>query len=243
LGPCARQSLVKLTGMERDGMNGKKGEGPRFASMMDIANAFAAGADALETELAKAGDIRDRGTDAMARMREAAADGDMTAFMNAANGVDEAIVALNAVDPKLIINTIGAVIVSKEGIDLTEETADFHASAEDALKDRVTVEAPTFVPFSVGEATRKQVVNAAMHGWILAGAIDVLPLLCLCLAFAISREVAHQQLVKKPKLTVRGRVERDTETLRQIRPGRDSDEVPDNDDKPDQQPPFKDAAE
>ena len=42
---------------------------------------------------------------------------------------------------------------------------------------------------SLGEATRHQALGSALHGWILAGAIDVLPLFFLVLAFLLSREV------------------------------------------------------
>jgi hypothetical protein len=51
------------------------------------------------------------------------------------------------------------------------------------------IDAPAFVPLSVGEATRNQMFGTAMLGWIMAGAIDILPLLFLILAFAFSREV------------------------------------------------------
>ena len=115
-----------------------------------------------------------------------------------------AIAKLNAIDPRPIIVNTGAVVVSKKGIDLTKETADFQATANKALANRQTGRAPIFTPMSVGEATRKQILGAAMHGWILASAIDLLPLFFLILAFVLSREVWLNEEVIREKLTHEG---------------------------------------
>ena len=52
-----------------------------------------------------------------------------------------------------------------------------------------------------------------MHGWILAGAIDVLPLFFLVLAFVLSREVWLNEEVVREKLTAEGRDETDRKKL------------------------------
>ncbi len=66
---------------------------------------------------------------------------------------------------------------------------------------------------SLGEATREQALGSALHGWILAGAIDVLPLFFLVLAFLLSREVWLNEAVVRNKLTKEGRDIADREAL------------------------------
>src|SRR5262249_45061036 len=107
--------------------------------------------------------------------------------------------------PRPIIVNTGAVVVSAKGIDLTQETKDFYATADKALTGRKIVNAPVFVPMSLGEATRHQALGSALHGWILAGAIDLLPLFFLVLAFLLSREVWLNEVVVRSKLTKEGR--------------------------------------
>ena len=78
-------------------------------------------------------------------MRDAAARADQNGFMAAAEGVSQIIARLNAIDPRPIIVNTGAVVMSKKGIDLSKETADFHATANKALANRQTVDAPVFI--------------------------------------------------------------------------------------------------
>ena len=139
----------------------------------------------------------------MSDLRDAAAHADQLGFMAAAEGVTEAIASLNAIDPRPIIVNTGAVVTSKKGIDLTKETADFQATANKTLANRQTVDAPVFTPMSLGEATRHQILGAAMHGWILASAIDLLPLFFLILGFVLSREVwLNEQVVREKPTTL-----------------------------------------
>ena len=91
-----------------------------------------------------------------------------------------------------------------------------------------------FVPMSLGEATRKQAFGSAMHGWIIAGAVDLMPLLCLIIAFILSREVWHNEQVPHRRLTKQERDAADREALISMRRGGD---------KPSNVHPFKDAAE
>lgn len=190
-----------------------KGCGPKCSSLKDIAASFFAGKAALDAMLADAAEQRERGEKAMTMLREAAARGDQNAFMQGAEGVSQAIAALNAFDPRPIINNTGAVVVSAKGIDLSAETADFNAIAEKALAERVTVDAPVFVPMSLGEATRRQAFGSALHGWILAGAIDVMPLFFLILAFSLSREVWLNEPVEREQPTHDEKNERDREKV------------------------------
>jgi hypothetical protein len=206
--------LESAAEMEASGANGKgAGQGPRYASIMDNAQSFRAGAVRLNDLLTQTGVIRDKGNVALSTMRDAAARGDQSAFMAGAEGVTQAIAELNAVDPKPIVYTIGAAGYAENGIDLSAETQDFYATAEKALADRVQVTPPSFAPLSMGDATRAQILGAAMHGWILAGAIDVLPFVFLTIAFFMSREVWHNQQVPKRRLTPLGRDQRDRNVL------------------------------
>ena len=220
----ANAALATGTGLElqaereADGDNGKgAGKGPRYASLMNSAQSFLAGAAQLDEKLTGAAQTRDSGNTALATMRDAAAHADTNAFMRGAEGVVQAIADLNAVDPMPIVNTTGAVVASEKGIDLTVETQKFYDTAATAMADREQVQAPTFVPFSMGEATRRQMLGAAMHGWILAAAIDILPFVFLIVAFLMSREVWHNEQVQRRKLTPQGKDDRDRDVLHSMR--------------------------
>ena len=60
---------------------------------------------------------------------------------------------------------------------------------------RAAMKGPTHLRFgerlelTLGEATSRQAFDSALHGWILAGVIGVLPFFFLVLVFALSREV------------------------------------------------------
>jgi hypothetical protein len=118
--------------------------------------------------------------------------------------VAKTIAGLNAVDPRPIIQQTGGVDAGPKGIDLTKETKEFDDLAAKALANRQQVAAPVFAPISVGEATRNQMFGTAMHGWILAGVIDIVPLLLLIIAFAMSREVWMNEEVIRVKVTHEG---------------------------------------
>jgi len=190
---------------EAGGSNGNgKGCGPICASYRDEAGSFANSKAELDGLLKEADDDRDQGEAAMSDLRSAAARSDQEAFIAAADHVDQSIEKLNAIDPTPIIRTTGAVHTSSKGIDLTKETAEFRADADKALANRKTVAAPTFTPMAIADATRRQMLGAAMHGWIMAGVIDLLPLLFLILAFAFSREVYLNEEVMREKVTHEG---------------------------------------
>lgn len=214
----ASTANAKATGFEMQaetesgGGNGTgKGCGPRCSSLRDIAAAFRASQNAMDALLASADEDRKRGEIAMTAMRDAAARGDQDAFVAAASDVTAIIARLNVVDPRPIIEHTGAVTVSDKGINLTTETEEFHAEAEKALAERKKIEGPVFMPISRGEATRSQMFGSALHGWVLAGAIDVLPLIFLALTFVLSREVWLQERIERRKLTDSGRNRRDRE--------------------------------
>ena len=198
---------------EASGFNGASGKGPRYAKLIDISNSFNAVAAQLSAKLADADATRDAGNDALAIMRDAAARADQTAFMEGAEGVTRAIATLNGVDPMAIVGSVGVVDVSETGFDVNDKTAAFHADAEQALDGRVQIDAPTFVPLSLGEATRRQMFGSAMHGWILAGAIDLLPFIFLFIAFVMSREVWMNGDVKRNRMVAQDRDERDRAVL------------------------------
>ena len=138
-------------------------------------------------------------------LRDAAGRGDQPAFIAASGKLGTIISELNAVDPLPIIEHTGMVSYGDKGIDLTEETAKWEADAQQALKSRAQVAVPTFVPMSLGEATRKQAFGSAMHGWIMAGAIDVIPLFLLVLVFVLAQEPYWQQVIRRYKLTPEGK--------------------------------------
>lgn len=221
------QAMVIAAGLrgqadtEAGGANGTgKGQGPRWAEIIDTANSFEAGAKALQDLLDAAAAMRDKGNEALGRLRTAAAISDQQAFMAAAEDVAQQIAKLNGIDPKPIISSTGAVVVSAKGIQgLTEETAEFNRKADVALASRVAVDAPVFTPISVGEATRRQVFGTALHGWVIAAAIDVLPLLLLSIAFVLSREVWMHQDEEHHTLTSRGRNDRDRRVVADLHNG------------------------
>jgi hypothetical protein len=203
--------------IEAGGSHGTgKGQGPRWASLQEASQSFAHGADALNAMLAEAKDDQAAGDRQLGLLRDAAARGDQKALMDAVGKIGATIARLNAVDPKPIIANTGMVTASKNGIDLSKETAEFEAKADKALTDRKIVDVPVFVPVSLGEATRHQVLGSALHGWVLAGAIDVLPLLLLAMVFVMSREVWLQEEVRVDGLTFAGRNERDRDRVKNL---------------------------
>lgn len=197
--------------MEDKGSHGSgKGQGPKWASYMEASQSFGNGAAALNALLMEARDDQQRGDFQLGLLRDAAGHGDQPAFIKASGELGAIISKLNAVDPLTIVEHTGMVSYGSKGIDLSEETAKWEADAQKALKTRRQVEIPTFVPMSLGEATRKQVLGSAMHGWIMAGAIDVIPLLLLLLAFIMSREPHAQIETDVPvKLTTEEQAEKD----------------------------------
>jgi hypothetical protein len=211
---------------EAGGGNGTgKGCGPKCSSLKDAAGAFRNGSTALAALLEDAANTRKQGEEALGRLRLAAAAGDQDSFMAAVEEVARDITVLNAVDPKPVIDNIGMVMFSDKGIDLSSETSDFRAKANAAIANRPDVaKAPVFISMTLGEATRKQVLGSALHGWILAGAIDILPLMFLAITFVISREVWLQEDIEREVLTAAGRNNRDRKRVDDLH-GRDNGNV------------------
>ncbi len=204
--------------MEGNGSHGTgKGQGPKWASLKESAEAFTTGAQSLNALLASAKDMQVNGQRQLDLLRDAAARGDQSAFMAAAGAVSSLVDELNAVDPKPIIANTGMVSFSDNGINLTKETADWEAKAVKALADRQTVRAPLFRPLPLGEATRRQAFSAAAHAWILAGAIDVMPLLFFFVAFLMSREVWMNESVTSEAWTPEGRDAVDRQKVKSLR--------------------------
>ena len=139
------------------------------------------GQERAERVARDASEQRAAGEKAMATLRDAAARGDQNAFMAGAEGVFATIAALNAIDPRPIINNTGAVVVSREGYRPVEGDGGLLCGGRQGSSRPHDRQSPVFVPMSLGEATRRQALGSAMHGWILAGAIDVLPLFFLVL--------------------------------------------------------------
>jgi hypothetical protein len=196
---------------EGGGGNGTgKGCGPKCSSMKDAAGSFRAGSDRLQALLDEATDVKKRGEAALGELRIAAAAGDQNTFMGAVETVAQAITLLNAVDPKPVVDNVGMVQFSSKGIDLSAETSDFRSKANAALANRPEMaKAPVFISMTLGEATRKQIIGSALHGWLMASTIDVLPLLFMLIGFIISREVWLNEEIERHSLTPAGRNDRD----------------------------------
>jgi hypothetical protein len=196
--------------MEAGGKHGTgKGQGQKWSSYKEFADGYRSSAAALNALLDDATEIQAIGNTQMTRLRTAAAHGDQEAFLNASGDIASTITRLDAIDPKPIVANMGVVSASAKGIDLTPETQDFKAKADKAFAGRQSVDGPVVMPISLGEATRRQMGATAMHAWILASVVDIIPLGLLLLGFIGSREVwLHAQVVRR-KLTPEDRNEAD----------------------------------
>jgi hypothetical protein len=196
---------ARAKGEEAGGHGTGKGCGPKCTEMLEWAASFDGTRDQLNKTLEDAKADRDVGVAALADLRNAAAHADQNGFIVASGGVTEAIEKLNAVDPRPIIEQAGGMQATKTSMDMTKETKEFVNSANKQLANRQPVIAPTFAPMSVGEATREQWAGSALHGWILASVIDLLPLFFLILAFLMSREVWMNEDITRDDLTPEGK--------------------------------------
>jgi hypothetical protein len=215
------RGIAQMAGMKAAGLRAQanneaggshgtgKGCGPKCAQYQEFAGSFENSHQQLLAMLDDAAKQRDRGDAAMNELRDAAAHGDQSGFIAAGEGVTKAITDLNAVDPRPIIQGTGGSVGSAKGITIEKETKEFNDAANVALAKRQQVAAPVFAPLSVGEATRNQIFGTALHGWILAGVIDIVPLLLLIIAFAMSREVWMNEEVVRSKITNIGRNDKD----------------------------------
>jgi hypothetical protein len=192
----------KRAEMEAGGKHGTgRGQGQKWSSYKEFADNYRTGYMALTGLLDEARELDAVGDSQLLRLRTAAAHGDQEAFLAASGDVASTISRLNAIDPKPIVANLGVVLVGDKGINLTSETEDFRAKADKTFAGRQTVDAPVVMPISLGEATRRQIFGAAMHAWILASVIDLMPLMFLLIGYISSREVGMHVLVSRPKLT------------------------------------------
>lgn len=189
---------------EADGGHGTgKGCGPRCTQLHEFAANYQAGFEALTELFASAKTMRTKGEAALDDLQAAAAKGDPEAFMRAGNAVNRAIMDMNGIDPRPVVNLMGVIHVQgnadagKLQIEEDEPTKQFHALAEKLMQDRQVSKPVTFTPISLGEATRAQMFGSALQGWILGMAIDLMPFVFLIAAFLSSREPSMHQLVKR----------------------------------------------
>jgi heme exporter protein D len=194
------QPLVSVTATAAASMNGKAdlearggnghgaGCGPRCDTYKGTANAFGDTSARLRELGAKTDALRETGMGYVGEMRTAAAQSDQVAFAYAAQRASTVIDDLNAIDAMPLVAATGMVEVSELASTLTPETADLQDRAREITGERQQVAAPTFTPFSVGEATRAQMGGAALQAWIAAGVIDILPFLFLITVLLTARE-------------------------------------------------------
>lgn len=178
-----------MAAQEAAGAFGRAGEGPRYATLTMAAENFDAAQQSLLALDAEADTIRDRGDAAVAALRNAAALGDQAAFLNAAQDVSAAVTDLQSLDPSVVVQTTGIVRVTGddiEGLDAPTQSWVTQAQAWSDLRQPVTVPIPA--PLSLGEAVRAQASGAALHAWIAASAIDLLPLIALLMIVSLRSE-------------------------------------------------------
>lgn len=178
-----------------------KGCGPRCAKYQEFAGAFHSAYERLTVLLDDAKVMRATGNGAITTLQQAAADGDQNAFMVGTTDVNRAITDLNGIDPRPIINVTGVTNVDPGSLKMEDDrpTKEFQALAKKLLDERQYVVKPTFAPISLGEATRSQMFGSAAHGWILAGAIDVMPFFFLIAVFLMSREPWMNQMITRTR--------------------------------------------
>ncbi len=178
-----------MAAQEASGAFGRAGEGPRFATLTMAAQGFDAATQSLVALDTEADAIRARGEKAVMALRSAAALGDQTAFLSAAQDVSTAVTDLRSLDPSVVVQTTGIVRIQGDdiaGLDQPTQNWVTQAQAWSDLHQPVAVPIPA--PMSLGEAVRAQAFGAAMHAWIAAGAIDILPLIALLLILSLRAE-------------------------------------------------------
>jgi hypothetical protein len=193
---------------EQAGQHGTgKGCGSLCAQDKEFADNFHTGYDRLSDLLNNAKAMRDTGNAALVSLQDAAADGDQKAFLVAGGEVTRAVTDLNGIDPRAIITMTGVINVVRDpsgklaSVSLDGPTKAFHATADKLLGERQFVTPPTFTLISLGEATRAQMFGSALHGWLLAAGIDVMPFIFFFCGFLISREPWMNQMITREKQT------------------------------------------
>jgi hypothetical protein len=156
-------------------------------------NSFASSYDGTATALLglsqEAAQLREDGDAVLEQMRQAASAGDQDAFIAATNDVRSVIAQLEALDPSTIVATTGVVVVdTSSDVSLDAQTASFHEAADEFMSNRERVGVPVFTPISPFEATRIHAFGSALHGWLSAIAIDLLPLIFLALVMVTMRD-------------------------------------------------------
>ncbi|MCF1708694.1 hypothetical protein L0V05_07675 [Tabrizicola sp. J26] len=189
-----------MAGQEAKGAFGKSGEGPRFATLTLAAEGFDTAQQTLTALDAKSGEIHARGLNAIAALRAAAAMGDQAAFLTAAQDVAAAVTDLQSLDPSVVVQTTGIVRVDGETIaGLDAPTQGWVSQAQAWSDNHASVSVPIPAPISLGEAVRAQAFGAALHAWIAAGAIDMLPLIALLLIVSLRAEPLMRDRIQPPE--------------------------------------------
>ncbi|TKZ15917.1 hypothetical protein FAP39_16325 [Shimia litoralis] len=186
---AAGATMEGKANLEASGLNGTgTGCGQRCETYKGAAASFQTTSGQLQALSAEVEALRLQGLGYVGDLRTAASSSDQAAFGRAAQNLSAVIDQLNAVDHMPLVAATGMVTVTNLSSELTPETSSLQTKAKDIAGERVTVEAPVFVPFSVGEATRAQMFGAALQAWIAAAAIDALPFVFMLLVLLTARE-------------------------------------------------------
>jgi hypothetical protein len=187
-----------MAAQEAAGAFGRAGEGPRYATLTMAAQNFDAAQQSLVALDAEADAIRARGETAITSLRAGAALGDQTTFLNAAQEVSAAVTELQSLDPSVVVQTTGIVRIQGDdiaGLDAPTQSWVTQAQAWADLHAPITVPIPA--PISLGEAVRAQASGAALHAWIAAGAIDILPLIALLMILSLRGEPLMRDRIQR----------------------------------------------
>jgi hypothetical protein len=191
--------------IEQAGQHGTgKGCGPLCAQDKEFADSFNEAGSRLNDLLDEAKAMRASGNAALVLLQDAAAAGDPTAFMAAGNDVNRAITDLNGIDPRAVVSMTGVIDVVKDPagklkLDQDGPSKAFHVTADKLLAERQFAAPVPFTPISLGEATRAQMFGSALHGWLLAGGIDVMPFIFFVCGFLTSREPWMNQTITRER--------------------------------------------
>lgn len=186
-----------MAAQEAEGAFGQSGEGPRFAVLTLAADGFDTAQRALIALDAEADELRGQGEVAVTALRGSAAAGDQKGFMTAAQQVSSVVMALQALDPGVIVQTTGIVRVQGNAVaGLDAATQQWVTQADAWADERTEVSVPVPAVISLGEAVRSQAFGAALHAWIAAAAIDLLPLIALLMILSLRSEPLMRDRVR-----------------------------------------------
>jgi len=197
---AAGATMEGKANLEASGLNGTgTGCGQRCETYKGAAASFQTTSGQLQALSAEVETLRLQGLDFVGDLRTAASSSDQAAFGRSAQNLSAVIDQLNAIDHMPLVAATGMVTVTNLSSELTPETSSLQSKAQDIAGERVTVEAPVFVPFSVGEATRAQMFGAVLQAWIAAAAIDALPFVFMLLVLLTARDPLLRDVPVHPK--------------------------------------------